>query len=341
MSEGCIRIDREDQAGFGYGAADTVLTAALRASVALPYECNSGGCGVCQFELVNGDVTDRWPQALGISDRQRARGRRLACQSVPQGDCTIRVKLDDSGVVGPLPSRREVRLVQRRQLTSDMAEFVFAGEDPADFLPGQYAMLSLSGVEGLRAYSMSNIANTSGEWRFVIKRVRDGAGTTWLFDLAQTGDAIMLDGPFGKSFLRTDNHRPVVCIAGGSGLSPVLSILRGIAASPEMAGRQVLLFHGIRGPHDACTAAELASINGLTGQVQLIAAISDSEAPDADKWEGPRGLIHDVVRERVGSAAADYEYYFCGPPPMTDAVHRLLMLEAKVPAAQIHFDRFY
>lgn len=341
MMDHRILVSGSEGAAFTCTPGDTVLAAALRSGLAFPYECNSGGCGSCQFDLVDGDVADRWPAAPGISDRQRARGRRLACQSVPNGDCTIRVALGDADPAVPSPEQKEVRFAARRSLTADMAEFTFIADGPTQFLPGQFALLELPGVTGPRAYSMSNIANAAGEWRFIVKRVPGGAGTGYLFDRLEPGAAIRFDGPFGNSFLRTDSPRDIVCIAGGSGLSPVLSILRGIAAEPRLAERRVMLFHGVRGPDDACAAAELALVPGLAGRVELITAISDPDAPGAAQWSGERGYIHDVVRNRLGDTAGAFEFYFCGPPPMTDAVHRLLLLEANAPAGQLHFDRFY
>ncbi len=341
MAERSIRIVGDEGAAFGCLPGDSVLVGALRSGLAFPYECNSGGCGACQFELVDGELSDRWPAAPGISDRQRGRGRALACQSVPQGDCTIKVSLGAANDDVPAPQARDVRFIGHRVLTADMSEFAFEADAPARFLPGQFAMLDLPDVPGQRAYSMSNTANSAGEWRFVVKRVPGGAGTQFLFDQLQPGTVLRLDGPFGHSFLRTDAPRDVVCIAGGSGLSPVLAILRGIAEAPGLAGRKVLLFHGVRGPADACAAAELERIPGLADRVELITAISDDSAPGADSWDGARGMIHEVVRAHLGDGAPNHEFYFCGPPPMTDAVHRLLLLEAKVPAGQLHFDRFY
>lgn len=341
MQDCSIRIAGAEAIAFDCGAGDTILAAALRSGLGFPYECNSGGCGSCQFELVEGSVEDAWPEAPGISDRQRGRGRRLACQSVPAGDCTIKVSLDQGMVPPVVPAVRTVRFDGSRMLTADMAEFTFRGEAPADFRPGQFAMLGLPGVEGARAYSMCNLANDEGLWRFIIKRVPGGRGTGVLFDALQPGDAVRIDGPFGNSYLRTGNGRDIVCIAGGSGISPVLSILRGIAATPGLDGRRVLLFHGGRGPADMCVGAMLEAEPALRDRVVLHAAISDDSAPGAAGWTGARGMIHERVRAELGEAMTSYDYYFCGPPPMTDAVHRMLLLEAEVPASQLHFDRFY
>lgn len=336
-----IRIVGPQERDFACRKGDSLLAGALRAGIGFPYECNSGGCGSCQFELVEGEVSDLWPEAPGISERQRGRGRRLACQSAPLGDCTVKVSLNDDLVPAVRPDRHTLTYAGSRALTADMAEFTFHTDGPADFLPGQFAMLDLPGVEGPRAYSMSNLANNAGEWRFIVKRVPDGAGTAFLFDKLAPGDTVRLDGPFGNAWLRTDAPRDIACVAGGSGLSPVLSILQGIAAAPELEGRRVALFHGIRGPQDDCIEDALAEHPGLRERVELFRAISDEQAPGADAWTGDRGFIHEIVRRELGEAMAAHEFYFCGPPAMTDAVHRMLLLEARVPAGQLHFDRFY
>ena len=341
MRNSSIRIAGDDGASFPCAGEDTILASALRAGLGFPYECNSGGCGACQITLIEGDLLDRWPEAPGISDRQRGRGRRLACQSVPDGDCTIEVRLDAQAAPPVLPKVRSATFASLRSITADMAEFTFHTVDAADFRPGQFAMFGLPGIGGARAYSMSNLANGEGEWRFIIKQVPGGKATSQLFGRIQPGEVVRLDGPYGNSYLRPDSNRDIVCIAGGSGISPVMSVLRGIAATPALDGRRVLLFHGGRGPADMCAAQLLAEEPALASRVTLHGAISDDQAPGAADWTGLRGMIHEQVATVLGDHLAGCDFYFCGPPPMTDAVHRLLLLEAKVPAAQLHFDRFY
>lgn len=336
-----IKVVGPKEVQFACASGQTILFSALRSGLAFPYECNSGGCGACQFELIEGEVEDRWPRAPGISERQRGRGRRLGCQSVPHGDCSIKVTLGSEAVPSPEPALFRLVFEGARTLTPDMAEFSFRSDGAAQFQPGQFAMLRLPGVEGARAYSMSNLGNEDGLWRFIIKRVPDGKGTAFLFDTLAPGEAIEGEGPYGNSYLRCDNGRPVVCIAGGSGLSPVMSILKGIAADAHFDGRRVLFFYGGRGAQDICAPALLAAEPALVGRVELHTAISDDAAPGAADWDGERGFVHELARRHLGEDLAGYEYYFCGPPPMTDAVHRMLLLEAKVPAGQLHFDRFY
>ncbi len=324
---------------FPCAGNDTLLRAGLRAGLEMPYECNSGGCGACAIDVVAGEIDDIWPTAPGLSERQRARGKRLACQCRPRGDCVIKVRLRNEAPPVERPLRHTVTLVGRETLTHDMAEFHFKAAVPARFLPGQYALLDLPGVIGSRAYSMSNLPNDDGIWSFVVKRVPNGNGTAALFDRLAEGSQITLDGPFGMAFLRPDSPRDIVCIAGGSGLSPVLSILRAAAREPKLAGRRLTLYYGGRTPADLCHDKALARDTATAGRIHAVGAISD---PEVAEWTGERGFIHEVVKRAVeaGGDPKVFDYYFCGPPMMADAVQRLLMLDWRVPPNQIYYDRF-
>lgn len=333
-------IQIEGGAGFRCDLGQNLLRAALREGLGFPYECNSGGCGNCHFELLEGELTELWEAAPGLSLPARAAGRRLACQSVVSGDCRIKVRLKPAFVCVKPAALRSARLVARKALTPDMAEYIFECEGPADFLAGQYALLRLPGVTGDRAYSMSNLPNAEGRWSFIIKRTPNGCGTTFLAEQLQEGDCVELDGPYGLAYLRPEAPRDLICVGGGSGLSPLKSILAAAVRDPALATRRIVLFYGGRTSTDICTEQLLDEDPAMRGRVEVIPAISD--VTSAASWGGERGFIHEVLQRWLdnGRQAPDYEYYFCGPPPMTDAVQRLLMLDRRVPASQLHFDRF-
>lgn len=321
---------------------ETLLRAALRQGLGFPYECVSGGCGSCQFELLEGDVEDVWADAPGLSAEARAARRRLACQSRVSADCRIKVRLKPQYVPPSQPVVREARYVGRRALTADMAEYTFHCDGPANFLPGQFAMLRLPGVVGDRAYSMSNLPNSQGHWSFIIKKVPNGRGTAVLDQSLREADTITLDGPYGTAHFRPERDRDIVCVGGGSGLSPLKSILSAAVREKSLEGRRIHLFYGGRTPSDICVDTLLNEDALLKARVDVISACSSADV-GAD-WQGKRGFIHDVLNDWMDkdapSDAKDCEFYFCGPPPMTDAVQKLLVLERKVPMQQIHFDRF-
>ncbi len=329
------RIEVEGGSAFEVDSGeDTLLRGALRAGLAFPYECSVGGCGSCRFELLDGEVRTLWADAPGLSARDRARGRRLACQSQPLGDCRIRVRVDAAAPsVGMVPRRMQGMLASRRDLTPDMAEFAFRVPPGAGFLPGQYAVLHLPGVVGVRAYSMSNLAGEEGTWRFIVRRVPGGRGSTTLFDRTGVGSCVELDGPYGHAHLRPGD-RDVVCVAGGSGLGPMLSVARGVLA--EGGARRVHFFLGLRTQHDLGARDEIATLVGPRLQATTVLSAPLPGLP----WDGPAGFVHAALAALPGGVSDACDYYFAGPPPMVEALQDLLVIQARVPHGQIHFDRF-
>jgi toluene monooxygenase electron transfer component len=319
---------------------DTLLRAGLRAGLPLSYECNVGSCGNCKLELVEGAVDVHWPEAPGLTDKDRERNRVLGCQAHPRGDCTIKPRLLDACRPIHLPRRFQAMLAAIEDITHDIREFRFRATDSPWFLPGQYALLDIPGTNGLRAYSMSNVDDGSGEWHFQIRRVPGGQGTSYLFDRLSLGESMTLDGPYGHAWLRTDAPRDLVCIAGGAGLSPALSIARGMAATSALDQRTLHFFYGGRGPRDICGESMLRELPGFGERLFYHPIISMPELDTASEWRGEVGFVHELAARSLGSALAVHEIYFAGPPAMTLAVQRML-IQHKVPLAQMHFDRFY
>lgn len=336
-----IRSVRIEQ-GPEYSCAedDTLLRAGLRAGLGFPYECNSGSCGTCKVELLEGAIDSMRPDAPGLSERDRAKNRVLACQARPASDCAIKVRLRGENVPRFRPARFGATLAAHRDLTHDMREFRFAVKGAPGFLPGQYALFYLPGLAAPRTYSMSNVDDGSGEWHFIVRRVPGGTGTAALFDQVARGDGIELDGPYGLAYLRADSPRDLVCVAGGSGLAPILSVVRGAVREPALAGRRIHVFYGARTLRDVCGEAELAMLPGFGERITFQAVLSDSEAGPPGAWSGPTGFVHDYVREWAGDRMPGYEWYFAGPPLMAQAVQQML-IERRVPYPQVHFDSFY
>jgi toluene monooxygenase electron transfer component len=310
----CVHIDNGPS--FGANSQDSLLKAALRAGVGFPYECSVGSCGSCKFELLEGEVATLWNEAPGLNARDRQRGKRLGCQSVPLSDIRVRVRTAPEYAAPILPCVVSVALVRKRTITHDMTEFTFKSSTPAEFLPGQYALMQLAGIGAQRAYSMSNLRNDEGLWQFIVRRVPNGLGTRHLHDELQVGDSLRLDGPYGLASLRP-LERDVVCIAGGSGLAPMLSIARAAAPVLGAAGRRLHFFYGGRTLQDMAAAPLLAPLPGFGDRLCYEEAVS--QAGSDDPGSGRVGFIHDVAEKKLGAGLADCEIYFAGPPPMVQA----------------------
>jgi toluene monooxygenase electron transfer component len=331
-----VRIDGGPS--FEVCGSDSILKGALRSSIGFPYECSVGGCGACKFDLLEGEVTTLWDDAPGLSPRDRQRGRRLACQSIPVGDVRIKVRTEPALPAMTQPQVTPVVFEQIRQVTHDMSEFTFRSSAPAQFLAGQYALIQVPGLSAQRAYSMSNLSNSEGLWKFIVRRVPGGQGTRHLFDEMRLGDPVCLDGPYGHASLRPV-ERDVICIAGGSGLAPMLSIASAAAPVLEPLGRKLHFFFGARTPRDLAAEPLLSSLPGFGHHLRCLEVVSRLDG--GDSWSGAAGLVHEAVEERIGEDLVNCEIYFAGPPPMVEATMDMLMVRRRVPFEQIHYDRFF
>jgi len=332
---------------FSCNASDTVLRAALRAGIAFPYECNVGACGNCKFQLIDGELGQNWPEAPGWTAKDRERARFLGCQSVPHGDCTIKVRTPAQYTPVHTPRRVAATLTECRDITHDIREFRFAIDAPMPFEPGQYALLTLPGVTGVRAYSMSNIADlASPSLHFQVRRVPGGKGGTVLFDVMQPGARIEIDGPYGHAWLRREETRDIVCLAGGSGLAPMVSIARGMAADPALRDVNLHFLYGGRTSKDLCGKDMLEALPGFGERIRYHAAVSALEASEGGQTGVASidvdhiGFVHELADTLLGDRLRDMEIYFAGPPAMGAAVQHML-LARQVSFDRVHFDQFY
>jgi toluene monooxygenase electron transfer component len=326
---------------FTCNGGDRVLRAGLRAGLGIPYECNAGGCGSCKFQLVSGEVLDLWPDAPGIRPNEREKGRRLGCQCVPLTDCEIKLRPAPEYVPLNPPRRLPAKFVGSKAVTSDIREFTFQSSAPASFIAGQYAMIALPGASGERAYSMSNQPNEKGEWSFMVRKVPGGNVSPRLFDELTAGTALEIDGPYGLAYLRNESERDIVCLAGGSGLAPIVSIVNAATTVATSAAnkkqRGIWLFYGGRGPADIPAIGDFIHAHA---DVQFHPAISAPELAEGTNWAGEVCFVHEMLPRKLPNPLPQYDFYLAGPPPMIEAVMNLLM-EHEVPIEQIRFDRFF
>ena len=340
-----IQLAGSDQS-FPCADNDTLLRAALRSGIAFPYECNVGSCGNCTFELMEGEMSSCWPQAPGLSDKDRARNRGLGCQSKPSGPLQIKLRTSEKYAPKHRPVRTAATFISSRAITHDLSEFKFETATPVAFLSGQYALVQMPGIAGPRAYSMSNVGLIEGHkqvgqlMEFQVRRVPGGHGSAHLFDQLAPGAQVEIDGPYGMAYLREDIERDILCVAGGSGLAPMVSIARGTFNSPKMNARKLHFYYGARSLQDVCGLDMLQALPGWDSRGHYQAVISGE--PDSANLPSPhlRGFAHDAVAQSFGEALQHMEIYFAGPALMGQSLLKTL-IDLKVPMDQVHFDQFY
>lgn len=326
MAPFLITLDGTDQ-HFGCVPGDSVLRAALRAGIGAPYQCGIGSCGACGIELLDGEA-EGLPAARG-----RVGAPLLACQVLPRSDCTIRFTPVPYCEPRVRPLRRTATLVSRTQLSATLLELGFHTPSPAEFLPGQFALLNLPG-QGARAYAMSNLPNRAGVWQFVVSRPSEDAP----FDALDGCATLSLDAPFGMTYLREQTPRSLVCIGDDHGVSGLLAILSAAARSEVFAAQGLWLFHQAATPQPLALALLLARDPELEARLRLNDAPPRPEKP----WDGARAPVIEQLEHwlRQGADPRGCEFYCSGSAALIEAV-RALLEKRRVPARQMHLDTRY
>ena len=331
---------------FECDPGEKILLAGLRSGVELPYECATGTCGTCKARLMSGRAESAWPEAPGRK-YFKADGDLLTCQSVARQDCALEV--------GPLKTREPDTsmpralggVVQRfRRLTHDVAAFDVETDAPLDFAAGQFALLTVPGIPGARAYSMVNFDRGAERLSFVVKKKPGGGVSEWLFAGGVEGARLGLVAPLGRATFHPDVKRHVLCVAGGSGIAGMMSILSRACGAEHFVEWDGHVFFGVRTARDGFFLDELQTFRTrFPGRLAVTVALSDEDVPDALAAAYPgfafaRGFVHAVAGEAMKGRYADVRAWVAGPPPMVDASLRLLLREARLAPADIRYDKF-
>ena len=331
---------------FECAPGEKILHAGLRAGVALPYECGTGTCGTCKARLVSGGTESEWPEAPGRR-YLKSETELLMCQCVAREDCALEVAVLKAAEPGAPPPAALAGTVRGwRRLTHDVAAFDVDLERPLDFDAGQFALLTVPGIAGARAYSMVNFATAARRLAFVVKKKPGGAVSEWLFGEGVEGTRVGLFAPLGHATFRPGLARHLLCIAGGSGIAGMMAILEQAGESGHLDAWDGHVYFGVRSARDGFFLTELAALQARhVPRLAVTVALSDEDVPASLPAAHPglsfaRGFVHAVAGEGMKGRFAQVRAYVAGPPPMVDASLRLLLREARLAPADIRYDKF-
>jgi propane monooxygenase reductase component len=297
-----------------------VLDAAFRQGIAVPHGCREGQCSSCKCLLVEGEAEVEDYSTFALPDYDRDSGHILLCRSYAYSDLTIELLNYDEELLSHAIAVKKFDGVLRAvtSLTHDTRLLEIQLEKPMKFWAGQFVEIAVPSAGVTRSYSMASTQSTPSTLQFIIRKYPDGAFSSLVDTTLQPGTALTLKGPFGSCFRREGRAGPMVLVGGGSGMSPLWSILQDHIRSGEQ--RPVRFFYGARTRKDLFFLDEFASVAGTLADFEFIPVLSQATAEDA--WDGETGFVHEVV-ERVlkeQQLAGDVDAYTCGPPPMVDAV---------------------
>jgi p-cymene methyl-monooxygenase electron transfer component len=327
------RTVRNESGGeiFAVLPGETVLERALKEGLAYPHDCTVGTCGTCRTKLISGKVDAITPFSYTLSKDELAAGYILACQAVPKSDLVVEVEIASGAPV--VAASQPARLVALDDLTHDIKRARWAVETPVSYRAGQYMNVRWGGEEH-RSYSFATAPSAAGltELTTFVRHLPGGLFTDMLFGGDPFAQGYEIDAPHGNFWLR-DGKGPIICIAGGSGLAPILSLLQD-AANRKVRRDCVLLF-GARGLRDLYAAEEIAAIRSQwTGGFDYWPILSE-EAADGHR----HGLVTAFIPEALARLGSGAQGYLCGPPPMIDAgIH--VLSEAGIGLEDVHYDKF-
>ena len=305
------RIDiRQTRSSVTYAEGQTLLEAALAAGISYPHGCKSGRCGACKTRLIEGDVEMLQHSRFALSEEEKAEGLILACRSVPLTDIAVAWLGAEHEELQPAQRLRGI-VTRIEDITHDIKLVQITPENglPLNFEAGQYAELSFNGVPS-RNYSM---ANRSGEncLEFHIRNVPGGITSGYVHQILKTGDPIKMEVALGASFLRQHHANPILCIAGGSGLAPIKSIVETVLAHGMK--QRIHVYFGVRSERDLYLTEHFRSLTEKHPNLSFTPVLSEARSEHYRS-----GFVTHAVAQDI-SDFSGWKAYVAGPPLMVDA----------------------
>lgn len=313
--------------------SETVLAAAIRQGVGLPYGCQDGACGSCKCRWVSGAFELGPHQAKALSDTERSAGMVLTCRMHPREEVVIecaQLPSADMFPVRKMPCR--VQALERAAPDVMLLQLQLPAQEAFRYHAGQYLQFILRDGSR-RSYSMANAPDGQPSVQLHIRHMPGGKFTDQVFGALKVRDILRVEGPYGSFYLRDAGERPLVLLASGTGLAPIKAIIEHLRATDNT--RAATLYWGGR------KRADLYLMSWAQAQVEelpwlrFVPVLSE---PDPD-WQGRTGFVHRAVMEDLPDLSG-HEVYACGAPLMVDAARADFSERCGLPESSFHADAF-
>ena len=315
---------------FEVQEGESVLTAALRQDLVLPYGCRNGACGSCKGQIVEGRVDYGVYQKKALTEEEKAQGKALFCQARPLTDLVVEART--IGAAKDIPIRILPCRVQKLERLADDVMVIYLklpANERLQFLAGQYLEFLLKDGSR-RSFSMGNAPHDDALIQLHVRQVAGGQFTEHVFTRMKERDILRFEGPLGTFFLREESQKPIVFVASGTGFAPIKSVIE--HALHKHIARPMVLYWGGRRPKDLY-------MDALARQwpIKYVPVVSD--ALPEDRWTGRTGFVHRAVMQDFPDLAA-HQVYACGVPAMVDAARRDFTQQCKLPEDEFYADSF-
>jgi CDP-4-dehydro-6-deoxyglucose reductase, E3 len=295
---------------FDVRPSQTVLQAAIEADIHIPYGCRNGACGSCKAKLVSGKVMHDDYQGSAMTDAELAAGNTLLCCARPLEDIVVECR-EVGGLTGIKPRILPARVAKKEQLSHDVIalHLQLPASERLQFLAGQYIEFILKDGKR-RAFSIANAPHDAEFIELHIRVIPGGVFSAYVAEELQEKAILRLEAPFGNFFLREDSDKPMIFVAGGTGI--IEHMLH------NNIKREIILYRGARVLDDLYMNELCEKWAEMLPNVTYIPVLSEPVA--SDNWAGRTGLVHQAVLDDIKDLSA-YQAYVCGAPIMCEVAH--------------------
>lgn len=313
---------------------ETILDAALRQGIGLPYGCRNGACGSCKGTLVAGDFDYGDYQERTLRPEEKAAGKALFCVGKACSDLTLEVR--EIGGMGDLQIRTlpcRVEKVEKPATDVAVLYLKLPAQERMQFLAGQYIDILLKDGKR-RSFSIANAPHHDQFIELHIRHIEGGQFTSFVFNEMRDRAILRFEGPLGSFFLREDSDKPIIFMAGGTGFAPIKAVLE--HAFFKHIDREMVLYWGCRSLADLYMANVPAEWAREYPHFTFIPVLSEPNAED--NWSGRTGFVHQAILDDFADLSG-YQVYACGAPVMIETGQKAFA-ERGLPEAEFFADSF-
>ncbi|MBY0556679.1 MAG: CDP-6-deoxy-delta-3,4-glucoseen reductase [Burkholderiaceae bacterium] len=314
---------------------ETILAAAVRAGIGLPYGCKNGACSSCKGKVLSGSVSHKPYQERALPADEAAAGMSLFCCASPHSDLVIEAREVAGSEDYPL-RKMPSRVATLERVTDDV--IVMTLQLPANetlkFRAGQYIEFLLRDGKR-RSYSLANAPGTEQPLSLHIRHLPGGVFTDQVFGTMKERDILRFEGPQGSFFVREESDKPMLLLASGTGFAPIKAIIEHQLA--QGSSRPMTLYWGGRRPQDLYMDALCREWAATLPHFRYVPVISN--ALPEDGWQGRSGYVHAAVLADLPELSG-YQVYACGAPVMVESAKRDFVAQCQLPEDEFYADAF-
>ena len=328
-----VKINNKDVIEVETG--NTILEAALENGIDFPHGCRSGNCGACKAKRISGEIEMSPYSEFALEDEEKENNYILACRSVPWSDCEINIFSEDKkNIINHKIKEFETRVKSFKKITQDIyvinLEYINL-KNNFEFYAGQYAELTFNNL-AKKHFSMANSPETK-DLEFHVKVLNNGETSEYIKNKLKINEKVKVKGPYGNAFLRTTHRGPIIALAGGTGLAPILSIIK--SSIKNKLKQPIKIYYGAQTEKDLYFKDILKEIALKNKNIEFNSVVNVGK----NNSDTRIGKVTDAVIEDIEDFDG-YKAYLAGPPKMIEAAEKLF-LSLGIRKIDMHSDAFY